>query len=155
MDPVEAATLETPIGVLRVTATVAAVTAADWVDEPLPAGAPGPVLRQAVAELVAYFRGERQRFDVALAPAGTPFQRRVWEAVARVPYGRTSSYKEIAAALGKPKAVRAIGAANGQNPLPILIPCHRIVGHDGRLVGYGGGLWRKAWLLRHEGVILV
>lgn len=147
--------LSTPIGVLRVSATNEAVTAADWVEAALPAEIASPVLRQAVAELDAYFRGERQVFDVPLAPAGTPFQQRVWEAVADVPYGRTASYKAIAEALGEPKAVRAIGAANGQNPLPVFIPCHRIVGHDGRLVGYGGGLWRKAWLLRHEGALLL
>jgi methylated-DNA-[protein]-cysteine S-methyltransferase len=152
---IELAFLSTPIGLLRVTATTDAVTATDWVEAALPAEVSNPLLRQAVAELDAYFRGERQVFGVPLAPAGTPFQQRVWEAVAGVPYGRTTSYKAIAEALDAPKAVRAIGAANGQNPLPIFIPCHRIVGHDGRLVGYGGGLWRKAWLLRHEGAILL
>jgi methylated-DNA-[protein]-cysteine S-methyltransferase len=103
-----------------------------------------------VAQLGEYFAGERERFDLPLAASGTEFQRRVWEALRRVPYGRTASYGEIARAIGRPSAARAVGAASRSNPLAIVVPCHRIVGADGALTGYGGGLERKAWLLEQE-----
>jgi methylated-DNA-[protein]-cysteine S-methyltransferase len=86
---------------------------------------------------------------------GTAFQQRVWQQLLTVPYGQTVSYQEIANALGNPKAVRAVGAANGQNPISIIAPCHRIIGSNGALIGYGGGLWRKEWLLKHEGGLLI
>lgn len=110
------------------------------------AGAASPV----VAQLGEYFAGERERFELPLAARGTEFQRRVWEALSRVPYGRTATYGEIAGATGRPSAARAVGAASGRNPLAIVVPCHRIVGADGALTGYGGGLTRKAWLLEQE-----
>lgn len=113
--------------------------------EPLPA-----VLRQAVQELTEYFAGERQTFTVPVAPAGTPFQQRVWQALRQIPYGATCSYRAIAEAIGAPKACRAVGMANHRNPIPILIPCHRVVGADGRLTGYASGLELKAALLRIE-----
>ena len=105
---------------------------------------------QAAQELSAYFRGERQRFTVALDTPGTDFQRQVWAALRDIPYGTTSHYQALAATIGKPAAVRAVAAANGANRVAILIPCHRIIGKDGTLTGYGGGLPRKAWLLAHE-----
>ena len=105
---------------------------------------------QAAQELSAYFRGERQRFTVALDTPGTDFQRQVWAALRDIPYGTISHYQALAAAIGKPAAVRAVAAANGANRVAILIPCHRIIGKDGTLTGYGGGLPRKAWLLSHE-----
>jgi methylated-DNA-[protein]-cysteine S-methyltransferase len=101
-------------------------------------------------QLAAYFRGDLQAFDLPLAPAGTPFQRRVWQELARIPYGETISYGELARRVGNPKAARAVGLANGQNPLPIIVPCHRVIGSDGRLTGYGGGLPRKEALLALE-----
>ncbi len=104
----------------------------------------------AAAQLTAYFEGSRRMFDVRLAPQGTPFQRRVWAAVAAIPYGETRSYGAIAAAIGTPSAVRAVGAANGQNPWPIVVPCHRVIGSDGSLTGYGGGLPIKRALLDFE-----
>ncbi len=105
---------------------------------------------QAAQELSAYFRGERQRFTVALDTPGTDFQRQVWAALRNIPYGTTSHYQALAAAIGKPAAVRAVAAANGANRVAILIPCHRVIGKHGALIGYGGGLPRKAWLLAHE-----
>ena len=103
-----------------------------------------------VAQLREYFAGERERFELPLAASGTEFQPRVWEALSRVPYGRTASYGEIARAISRPSAARAVGAASRRNPLAIVVPCHRIVGADGALTGYGSGLHRKAWLLKQE-----
>ena len=105
---------------------------------------------QAAQELSAYFRGERQRFTVALDTPGTDFQRQVWAALRDIPYGTISHYQALAATIRQPAAVRAVAAANGANRVAILIPCHRIIGKDGTLTGYGGGLPRKAWLLAHE-----
>ena len=107
-------------------------------------------LREARAQLAAYFAGKLLTFDLPLAPRGTPFQCRVWDELLRIPYGDTSSYIELARRLGQPSAMRAVGAANGANPLAIIVPCHRVIGADGTLVGYGGGLAAKRWLLDHE-----
>ena len=103
-------------------------------------------------QLDAYFAGEREDFDLPLALHGTDFQRRVWEQLTRIPYGETISYSQLALRLGDPKLVRAVGLANGRNPVSIIVPCHRVIGADGSLVGYGGGLERKQWLLEHEAV---
>jgi len=102
-------------------------------------------------ELVSYFAGTLQTFSVPISLNGTTFQKSVWGALRQIPYGQTRSYGDQAASLGKLKAVRAVGHANGQNPVSIVVPCHRVIGADGSLTGYGGGLWRKKWLLRHEG----
>lgn len=111
---------------------------------------PSPVV---VASLRRYFDGELDALDlIAVEPAGTPFQLQVWTALRTVRAGTTTSYSALARRIGAPNAVRAVGAANGANPIPIVIPCHRVIGADGRLVGYGGGLERKRWLLAHEGV---
>jgi len=107
-------------------------------------------LEDVVRQLEAYFDGERRAFDLPLDPVGTDFQRAVWAELARIPYGETRSYGQIAAAIGQPRATRAVGLANNQNPLPIVVPCHRVVGARGELTGYGGGLPRKRWLLQHE-----
>jgi methylated-DNA-[protein]-cysteine S-methyltransferase len=105
----------------------------------------------AIAQLRAYFAGELREFDVPLAPSGTPFQLEVWRALTTIPYGRTTSYGRIAAALGRsPGASRAVGLANGRNPISVIVPCHRVIGSDGSLIGYGGGLPRKAQLLALE-----
>jgi len=104
----------------------------------------------AVTQLREYFAGARRRFDLPLAPAGTPFQLRVWEALRQIPYGETVSYGELARRVGCPNGSRAVGLANGANPLSIVVPCHRVVGAGGRLVGYGGGLGAKRWLLALE-----
>ena len=122
-----------------------------WVEAPR-------AFREVTAQLTAYFGGRLRAFEVPVDPGGTPFQSRVWRALQDIPYGQTESYGALARRLGDPKAVRAVGLANGANPISIIIPCHRVVGSDGSLVGYGGGLERKRWLLDHEtrvaGVIL-
>lgn len=110
---------------------------------------PGP-LRKAKRQLLEYFGGARREFDLPLAPAGTAFQRRVWDELRRIPFGETVSYGELARRIGRPTASRAVGAANGRNPLAIVVPCHRVIGADGTLVGYGGGLPVKETLLSHE-----
>jgi methylated-DNA-[protein]-cysteine S-methyltransferase len=121
--------------------------------DPVPQGmevAETPLLREAFQQLERYLAGELTEFSLALLPAGTPFMQRVWEALRRVPYGRTASYRDIATAVGNPRAVRAVGMANGRNPIPIFIPCHRIIGSSGKLVGYRGGLELKQRLLELE-----
>jgi methylated-DNA-[protein]-cysteine S-methyltransferase len=151
------ACLETPIGPLRVVSDGVSILSVDFVERPPRAHRPAPeaaerpaVLDACLDQLGAYFRGERTSFDVPLGLEGTPFERRVWAALLRVPYGRTTTYGALAAALGNPRAGRAVGGANHRNPVSIIVPCHRVVGGSGGLVGYGGGLWRKEWLLRHE-----
>jgi methylated-DNA-[protein]-cysteine S-methyltransferase len=113
-----------------------------------------PVLAEAARQLRAFFAGELTTFDLPLAPAGTPFQRAVWDALRAIPFGETRSYRDVAVGLGAPSAVRAVGAANGKNPLAIVVPCHRVVGSSGALTGYAGGLARKRWLLAHERSVL-
>jgi methylated-DNA-[protein]-cysteine S-methyltransferase len=108
------------------------------------------LLSEAGAELTAYFEGRLREFTVPLAPNGTEFQRRVWSALTEIPYGTTISYAELARRVNNTAAVRAVGAANGRNPIPIIVPCHRVIGSDGSLTGFGGGLDRKRWLLQHE-----
>jgi methylated-DNA-[protein]-cysteine S-methyltransferase len=102
------------------------------------------------AQLGEYFAGDRTEFELPLHPAGTPFQRRVWDALGAIPYGTTASYGATAAAIGAPGSARAVGLANGQNPISIIVPCHRVVGANGSLTGFGGGLPAKQWLLGHE-----
>ncbi|WP_428775024.1 methylated-DNA--[protein]-cysteine S-methyltransferase [Vibrio sp.] len=109
-----------------------------------------PVLRQAVCQLEEYFAGQRQQFDLPLAASGTEFQKQVWRALTEIPYGETFSYQQLAEAIGNPKAVRAVGLANGKNPISIIVPCHRVIGKNGRLTGYAGGVERKAALLAIE-----
>jgi methylated-DNA-[protein]-cysteine S-methyltransferase len=109
-----------------------------------------PVLERAAAQLAEYFAGERDAFDLPLGAEGTSFQREVWGALQKIPFGETRSYEDIARQIGRPKAVRAVGAANGKNPLAVVVPCHRVIGKSGELTGYAGGLSRKRWLLKHE-----
>ena len=145
------ATVATPIGELLVASDGECLTgvsmtgrpADDWLRDPA-------VVAPAVEELRAYFAGELREFTVPLRPAGTPFQRKVWAELRRIPYGATISYAELAARVGNPNAARAVGSANGKNPVCVVIPCHRVIAADGTLGGFGGGLWRKEWLLRHE-----
>ena len=111
------------------------------------------VLTEARTQLDAYFNGGRRVFDLPLSPRGTPFQREVWQALQRIGYGETISYAQLATWIGKPRAMRAVGAANGRNPLPIVVPCHRVIGADGSLTGFGGGLPTKQFLLALEGVL--
>jgi len=154
--------IESPLGALRLLATADALLGV-YFDAPsdgrqahgpapAPAAAPGShaLLDQAAAELHAYFDGSRHVFELPLAPRGSPFQLEVWAALARIPFGETRSYAELARAIERPRAVRAVGAANARNPLSLIVPCHRVIGSDGSLTGYAGGVERKRWLLAHE-----
>ena len=109
-----------------------------------------PAVEACLRQLDEYFQGNRQTFSLTLEPDGTEFQRTVWTQLTAIPFGQTVSYLDVAKNIGNEKAIRAVGAANGQNPIVIIIPCHRVIGSDGKLTGYGGGLWRKEWLLKHE-----
>jgi methylated-DNA-[protein]-cysteine S-methyltransferase len=149
------ATVSSPIGPLTLIATDHALTEIRFgADDDAP-DAPDdardhPIVAAAAAQLAAYFAGARRTFDLPLAPTGTAFQRAVWRALGDVAYGQTTGYGALARALGRPTAARAVGAANGANPLPIVVPCHRVIGADGTLTGYAGGLTIKRWLLAHE-----
>lgn len=113
-----------------------------------------PITRKAARQLAEYFAGRRTEFDIEYELEGTEFQKTVWMALAEIPFGKTVSYKHQAEVIGRPKATRAVGGTNGLNPLSIILPCHRVIGHSGKLTGYGGGLENKEFLLRHEGVLL-
>jgi methylated-DNA-[protein]-cysteine S-methyltransferase len=140
-----------PIGTIEITGAERGITAIQFSRRRPGRGArPHPCLREAVAQIDEYFQGRRKKFSLELRPQGTEFQKQVWRELLKIPYGRTSSYGELASALGRPGSARAVGQANHRNPISIIIPCHRVIGGDGRLAGYGGGLWRKEWLLAHE-----
>jgi methylated-DNA-[protein]-cysteine S-methyltransferase len=142
---------QSPIGLVEIAGTDAALMGLNFVEARprKPADEP-PVLRDALRQIDEYFLGRRTEFSVPLKTEGTTFQEDVWRALRGIGYGMTASYQDIARTIGRPDAVRAVGAANGANPISIIIPCHRVIGKDGRLTGYGGGLWRKQWLLQHE-----
>jgi len=141
--------VDTPVGRLGLVASERGLRRVLWPGEP-DAGGDEAVLAAAAAQLREYFDGTRRTFDLPLDLEGTPFQRRAWLALAEIPYGETRSYGEQARRLGAPRSARAVGAANGANPLPIVLPCHRLVGADGSLTGFGGGLATKRMLLELE-----
>jgi methylated-DNA-[protein]-cysteine S-methyltransferase len=148
---------ESPIGLLEITGGRSGIESVSFVErrkERRKRNAPNAgvprTLEECASQLKEYFEGSRKTFDLRLAPSGTVFQKRVWRALLGIPWGRTKSYRDIARTVGNPLATRAVGGANHSNPIVIIIPCHRVVGSDGRLTGYGGGLWRKEWLLAHE-----
>ena len=149
--------LPTPVGTLTVVTSPHALLQVRFGDAPELAGStesPSPFHDDVVARLTAYFSGDRQAIDaIAVAPAGTLFQREVWLMLRQIRAGTTWSYRQLAERVERPAAIRAVGAANGANPIPIVLPCHRVIGSDGRLVGYGGGMARKKWLLAHEGAV--
>lgn len=148
---VSRAVFPSPIGPLEVAGTEAGVSFVEFADPgPVPPAPPAPCLEECFRQLAEYFAGARRTFTVRLDLRGTPFQKRVWDALLEVPFGATTTYHAIAAALGNPRATRAVGGANHRNPVSIIVPCHRVVGAGGSLTGYGGGLWRKEWLLAHE-----
>lgn len=144
------ARMSSPIGTLEIETQAGAITAIGFV-EGEPNATDDPLLSRAVAQLEEYFEGKRERFDLPLAPKGTAFQRRVWRELERIPFGATISYGELATRVGDSKASRAVGAANGRNPIAVVIPCHRVIGADGSLTGYAAGVARKEALLRGEG----
>ncbi len=146
--------VESPIGIIEIEGIADAITDLNFVDKRQKADLPSnAVIDEAAEQLREYFNGVRKEFTVTLDLEGTEFQKKVWRALLTIGYGKKVSYKYIAEAVGNPKAVRAVGAANGKNPISIIVPCHRIIGSDGSLTGYGGGIWRKEWLLRHEGCL--
>ena len=142
--------IPSPIGHLTLTASQAGLCAVDWGSTRTKRSADHAVLSATQTQLDEYFAGTRREFDLPLDLHGTLFQNRTWSALAEIPYGTTVSYGEQARRLGVPGAARAVGAANGSNPLPIVLPCHRVIGANGALTGYGGGLDVKRWLLEHE-----
>ena len=151
-------TIDSPVGPLFLAASDAGLHAVEFTEHrhPVPRGCdwregPHPVLDATAQQLGEYFAGTRRTFDLPFAAHGTPFQKQVWDALTRIPYGRTASYVELARMVGKPSASRAVGAANGRNPLSIVVPCHRVIGASGALTGFGGGLPTKEFLLTLEG----
>ncbi len=148
-------TVDSPLGTLRLWSGGGALLAIDFPGQGAgredAAERTDEVLDACARQLREYFSGERRDFELPLAPAGTAFQQQVWACLREIPYGTLRSYRDVAAAIGRPRAVRAVGAANGRNPLPIVVPCHRVIGSDGSLTGYAGGLARKQFLLRLEG----
>jgi methylated-DNA-[protein]-cysteine S-methyltransferase len=144
------------IGLLQIIGTEENIKAINFVDDgegdrPFDQTDLPPALAACLTQLDEYFKGERRDFSLNLKPEGTDFQQAVWRQLTVIPYGQTVSYLDVARQIGNEKAIRAVGAANGQNPIVIVVPCHRVIGSNGQLTGYGGGLWRKEWLLKHEG----
>ena len=144
-----------PVGVLRIRGTEHYISEIHFLDE-LPPEATvhlNPLLQSCLEQLMEYFQGLRRKFDLPVSQEGTEFQQKVWSELIGIPFGRTISYMDLAKRVGDPKAVRAVGATNGRNNIVIVLPCHRVIGASRDLVGYGGGLWRKRWLLEHENKI--
>lgn len=160
MNALSMATMDTPVGELTLVAGAVGLRAVLWPDERdgrvhvghVTGGGPDAdtVLVAAQEQLRAYFAGERREFDLPLDPVGTPFQQQAWQVLRTIPFGQTITYGEQARRLGDVRKSRAVGAANGRNPISIVVPCHRVVGSTGSLTGFAGGLDAKAWLLRHE-----
>ena len=142
---------KTPIGIAKIIGDENGISSVTVIDEEIELSSDIPAsLKECVQQLDEYFNGSRTKFQLKLNPKGTDFQKRVWNELLNVSYGKTRSYLEQSKKLGDPKAIRAVASANGKNPIWIIIPCHRIIGSDGSLTGYAGGLWRKKWLLAHE-----
>ncbi|QUJ69893.1 methylated-DNA--[protein]-cysteine S-methyltransferase (plasmid) [Photobacterium sp. GJ3] len=144
--------VDTPIGWLAVVADASAILTIEFDATEKPEDMDNAITQAGVQQLTEYFAGQRTTFDLPLNMAGTDFQQEVWQTLTAVPFGVTCSYADIASRIARPKAVRAVGAANGRNPIPIVVPCHRIIGSSGTLTGYAGGLDKKQWLLAHEGL---
>ena len=140
-----------PVGLIEIGGTENSITSLYFIDEEFnPEAKSNPYIDKCVEQIDEYFNGERKIFKLDIKAEGTEFQKRVWNELLNIPYGETRSYMEITKTLGDKKAIRAVANANGQNKISIIIPCHRVIGSDGSLTGYGGGLWRKKWLLEHE-----
>jgi len=146
----EVAYLQTPIGYAEFQGDENGLASVSVFDEIKPIGIIPEVLEDAVYQFKEYFEGSRKEFDLKLNPSGTDFQKKVWDALLEIPFGKTISYLELSKRLGDVKAIRAVASANGKNPLWIVVPCHRVIGTNGDLTGYAGGLHRKKWLLEHE-----
>ncbi|MDV7137497.1 methylated-DNA--[protein]-cysteine S-methyltransferase [Maribacter sp. TH_r10] len=147
----ESAFIHTPLGIAKLEGDENGVSSITVIDGDIPPSDVIPeVLDDAVYQLQEYFERKRQAFSLTLNPEGTDFQKKVWDALLQIPFGKTISYLQLSKTLGDPKAIRAVASANGKNPLWIVIPCHRVIGSDGSLTGYAGGIHRKKWLLAHE-----
>lgn len=144
---------KSPIGVLKITAIQESITLLIFTDDPIKeklSTNSSPTINKCVQQLEEYFQGTRKKFEIPLNPKGTSFQKKVWKQLVTIPYGKTSTYLDIAKSICNDRASQAIGQANGKNPIAIIIPCHRVIGSNKNLTGYAGGLWRKKWLLDHE-----
>ena len=141
---------KTPLGIAKIIGDENGISVISIADEGTISDIIPEVLQQAVSQLNDYFEGKRTDFNFKLNPSGTDFQQKVWQALLESPFGKTTSYLDLSKKLGDVKAIRAVASANGKNPLWIVVPCHRVIGSDGSLTGYAGGLWRKKWLLEHE-----
>lgn len=140
-----------PLGPVEVSGTPEGIVSVNFVKQRLPNDRNLPEsVKEGIRQLDEYFRGERKTFSLKLLLHGTAFQKLVWRQLKKISYGKVASYGDVARAIGKPHAYRAVGNANNRNPVAIIIPCHRVIGSNGHLVGYGSGLWRKEWLLKHE-----
>lgn len=142
--------LKAPIDYVEIKSKDGKLTDVNFVDKKEYEENSNEVIQETKKQLEEYFKGERKEFDLPIHMEGTDFQRKVWKELIKIPYGKTLSYGEIAKNIDNPKASRAVGNANNKNKISIIIPCHRVIGTSGKLVGYGGGLWRKEWLLNHE-----
>jgi methylated-DNA-[protein]-cysteine S-methyltransferase len=151
MENIFTTTIETPIGYLELSSDQHFLLSVSFVEKPglITDFQPG-ILKDSVVQIIEYFNGKRKEFDLKLQPSGTDFQLKVWDEVTKIPFGKTASYLDIALKTGSKNNTRAVGLANGKNPIPIIIPCHRIIGTNGKLTGYAGGLDKKKWLLQHE-----
>jgi methylated-DNA-[protein]-cysteine S-methyltransferase len=159
MDIKYTAYYNSPIGTLEIIANETHIIGLDFVDCNLKdlkddLKNENSIINSCIVQLDEYFKKQRTTFELPLAPEGTDFQKTVWKALTKVDFGCIKTYKDIAISINNPKAVRAVGGANNRNPIPLIIPCHRIIGSSGKLVGYSGGLWRKEWLLNHENIKL-
>jgi len=142
---------KSPLGPIKIVGNPDCILSLDFVEDELLGDTDLPFcLKACVKQIDEYFKGNRREFLLNLDPGGTKLQKLIWQQLAKIPFGEVVTYSEIAGAIGNAKACRAVGNANGKNPISIIIPCHRVIGSDGRLTGYGGGLWRKEWLINHE-----
>jgi methylated-DNA-[protein]-cysteine S-methyltransferase len=146
----ETAFIESPLGIAKIVGDANGITEISVLSEGKKSHKIPDSLKECVDQLQAYFKGERKEFDFKINPQGTEFQQKVWQELLHIPFGKTMSYLDLSKKLGDVKAIRAVASANGKNPLWIVVPCHRVIGTNGSLTGYAGGLWRKKWLLEHE-----
>ena len=146
----EIAYIKTPLGTAKITGDDNGIASISILEEGTVTKKIPKILKEPINQLQDYFNGKRSTFNFKLNPQGTEFQQKVWQALLEIPFGKTVSYMDITKKLGDVKAIRAVASANGKNPLWIVVPCHRVIGTDGSLTGYAGGLWRKKWLLEHE-----
>ncbi len=156
-EQIESIFYSSPLGLIKISASSKGIIEIDFIGKNKSStqnqNVSNTYLKVCINQLDEYFRGERRNFDLKFDLRGTDFQKKVWNQLRKIPFGKTVSYFEVAQKINNPKAVRAVGQAIGKNPVAIIIPCHRVVGSNGKLTGYAGGMWRKEWLLKHEGVL--